>query len=220
MTYSVPPSACLIFLVRHAATHNNLAHPPRIQGCGEDPALTDTGRAQASCAAQLLAHQPLAVVYTSPLRRARETAAIIAQPHGLTPTPLAALREAHVGDWEGRTWVEIERDDPEGYARFHRDPAQFGYAGGENFLQVQQRTLPALHALAQRHLDQMVLVVGHNIVHRVLLATWLGVPLARAREIEQDNGGVNVIRYSQDQFKVLTVNAAFHLHDAAHERQP
>jgi broad specificity phosphatase PhoE len=216
MTYAVAPHTCLLFLVRHAATLHNLAQPPRIQGCGEDPALSDTGRAQASCAAQLLARQPLAAVYASPLRRACETASIIAQPHGLVPTAIVALREVHVGDWEGRTWVEIERDDPAAYARFHHDPAQFGYAGGENLVQVQQRTLPALTALVQQHLGQLVLVVAHNVVNRVLLATWLGVPLARARGIDQDNGGVNVIRFSLDQFKVLTVNAAFHLHDAAH----
>lgn len=215
MTYSVASHACLIFLVRHAATLHNLAQPPRIQGCGEDPPLSDAGRAQASSAARLLARQPITAVYASPLRRACETAAIIAQPHALTATVVTALREVDVGDWEGRSWVDIERDDPDAYGRFVDDPARFGYAGGENFEQVQQRTMPALRALAQQHLGQLVLVVGHNIVNRVLLATWLGVPLARARGIDQDNGGVNVIRYSQDQFHVLTVNAAFHLHDSA-----
>ncbi|MCU0959604.1 MAG: histidine phosphatase family protein [Pirellulaceae bacterium] len=215
MTYAVAPDACLIFLVRHAATLHNLARPPRIQGCGEDPPLSDAGRAQASCAARLLARQPITAVYASPLQRALETASIIAQPHALAATTVAALHEVDVGDWEGRSWEEIERDDPAAYARFLDDPAQCGYAGGENLQQVQQRTLPALRVLAQQDLGQLVLIVGHNVVNRVLLATWLGIPLARARGIDQDNGGVNVIRYSQDQFKVLTVNSAFHLYDAA-----
>ncbi len=197
MTYAVAPDACLIFLVRHAATLHNLARPPRIQGCGEDPPLSDAGRAQASCAARLLARQPITAVYASPLQRALETAAIIAQPHALAATTVAALHEVDVGDWEGRSWEEIERDDPAAYARFLDDPAQCGCV------------------LAQQDLGQLVLIVGHNVVNRVLLATWLGIPLARARGIDQDNGGVNVIRYSQDQFKVLTVNSAFHLYDAA-----
>lgn len=212
MTYTPLPSTCLMFLVRHAATPNNLAQPPRIQGSSEDPPLSDLGRGQASCTARLLAPQPITAAYSSPLQRALETATIIAGPHRLTPTTVVALQEVDVGRWGGRSWVDIERAEPEAYARFHDNPAVNGYADGENLEQVRQRALPAIEQLARRHLGELVLVVGHNVVNRVLLATWLDVPLARARRIDQHNAGVNVIQFSQDRFQVLTVNAAFHLH--------
>ena len=140
-----------------------------------------------------------------------ETAQIIAKPHGLTPTPIAALHEVDVGRWEGRSWVDIEREDREEYRRFITDPAVHGYAGGENLTQVQQRVMPAVEQLLQDQLGSLILVVGHNVVNRVLLATLLDVPLSKARGIDQDNCGVNLIRFRDGQLKVLTTNAAFHL---------
>lgn len=211
MPYSPAPTACLAFLVRHAATLNNLASPPRIQGSGEDLALSPEGRAQAARTARFLADQPMTAAFASPLQRALETATIIALPHAVTPTPVAALREVDVGRWEGRSWVEIERAEPADYHRFVSDPAHHGYAGGENFLQVQQRVLPAVMELMERHQGSLILIVGHNVVNRVLLASLLDVPLSKARGIDQDNCGVNVLRYRNGHAQVLTMNAAFHL---------
>ena len=73
-----------------------------------------------------------------------------------------------------------------------RDPANHGYAGGENFQQVQRRVLPAVMELMAAPSGSLILIVGHNVVNRVLLATLLDVPLAKARGIDQDNCGVNV----------------------------
>lgn len=64
----------------------------------------------------------------------------------------------------------------------------------------------------RRHVGSVVLVAGHNVVNRVLLASWMHIPLAKARSIEQDNCGLNVIRFRQDRVHVLTLNAAFHLY--------
>jgi broad specificity phosphatase PhoE len=178
---------------------------------GEDLALSPEGRVQAACTARFLADQPITAAFASPLQRALETATIIAQPHAVTPTPVAALREVDVGRWEGRSWVEIERAEPTAYHRFVSDPAHHGYAGGENFLQVQQRVLPVVMELMERQQGSLILIVGHNVVNRVLLASLLDVPLAKARGIDQDNCGVNVLRYRNGRAQVLTMNAAFHL---------
>ncbi len=200
-----------MFLVRHAATLNNLARPPKIQGVGDDSSLSDEGRAQAERTAQLLHDQPIVAAFSSPLLRAAETARIIARPHDLTPTPIPSLHEVNVGHWEGRSWVDIEREEPEAYERFVTDPATHGYAGGENLGEVLQRVLPAVQQLMREHMGKVILVVGHNVVNRVLLAHLLNVPLAKARGIDQDNCGVNIIRCRDGQLKVLTTNAAFHL---------
>lgn len=211
MAYDPSPDACLLFLVRHAATPNNTAQPPLIQGRASDPPLSAEGRAQAACTACFLADQPLTFIYASPLLRAMETATLIGQPHGLQPLPCPPLHEVDVGHWEGRSWPEIERAEPDAYRQFQQDPATFGYAGGENLDQVRQRAMPAALEILQRHLGSVVLVAGHNVVNRVLLASWLHVPLAKARGIEQNNCGVNVIRYRDGRAHVLTLNAAFHL---------
>ncbi len=211
MPYTASSDSCIMFLVRHAATLNNLARPPKIQGVGDDAALSDEGRAQAERTGRLLQDQPIVAAFSSPLLRAVETAGIIARPHSLIPTPIPALHEVDVGTWEGRSWVDIEREEPAAYLQFVTDPATHGYAGGENLREVLQRVMPAVEQLMRDHVGQVILVVGHNVVNRVLLAHLLHVPLAKARGIEQDNGGVNIMRYRHGQLKVLTTNAAFHL---------
>jgi broad specificity phosphatase PhoE len=211
MPYSPAPNTCFLFLVRHAATLNNLATPPRIQGLADDVHLSDEGREQARRTATFLSDQPITAAFSSPLVRAMETAQIIAQPHGITPTPIDELHEVDVGRWEGRSWVDIEREEPDAYRQFITDPAIHGYAGGENLTQVRQRILPAVERLTRNQLGKVVLVVGHNVVNRVLLATLLNVPLSQARGIDQDNCGVNVIRYRDGHMKVMTTNTAFHL---------
>ena len=202
---------CIIYLLRHGATDNNLARPPRLQGCGLDVGLSADGRRQAEEARLFFQQRPPTAVISSPLRRARETAEIIAQPHGHPLRIVQALREADVGDWEGRSWEEIERDEPEAYRRFRGNPDIVPYTGGENLTQVHQRVTPAFEQLAQDHLGQQVVVVAHNVVNRAFLAGLLGLPLAQAPIISQDNCGINVLRWRGGKFKLRTWNSTFHL---------
>lgn len=207
----VSPDTCIMYLLRHGATANNLADPPLLQGGGIDLELSEAGRQQAACAAELLAQQHLAAVYSSPLIRARQTAEIVAKPHGLAVRLVSAIEEVDVGQWEGRSWKEISRTEPEPYRQFIDDSANHGYLGGENMTQVLDRCAPALHALMGQHLGEEIAVSAHNVVNRVYLASLLGVPISRAREIIQDNCGINVIRFRRDEVKVMSLNSAFHL---------
>ena len=76
--------------------------------------------------------------------RSRETAEIIAAPHGLVVQTIAEISEVDVGQWEGRSWVEIAQTEPDAYRQFQENCGQHGYAGGENLTQVQ----PANYARA------------------------------------------------------------------------
>lgn len=210
-TPNVDDDTCIMYLLRHGATANNLADPPLLQGRGVDLKLSAAGRQQAVCAAELLAAQRLGAVYSSPLIRARQTAGIIADPHGLAVQLVSAIEEVDVGRWEGRSWKEISRTEPEPYRKFIADSATHGYLGGENMNQVLERCAPALNALMQQHLGAEIAVSAHNVVNRVYLASLLGIPISRARELNQDNCGVNVIRFRSDEVKVLSLNSTFHL---------
>ena len=64
------------------------------------------------------------------------------------------------------------------------------------------------------HRGQTVAVVAHNIVNRVYVARLMGWPLSRAREIRQDNTGINVIRGRDDEITLMSFNVRFHLDDA------
>lgn len=76
MPPSPTPESCYVYLLRHGATDNNLANPPLLQGKTVDGPLSEEGKRQAVLAAKGLQYQELEAVYSSPLRRARQTAEI------------------------------------------------------------------------------------------------------------------------------------------------
>ncbi|MDA7977221.1 MAG: histidine phosphatase family protein [Pirellulales bacterium] len=212
--YPLPDEAdfCHLYLLRHGATPNNELIPPRIQGQTSNDGLSARGIQQATVTSKLLASFPISAVYASPLRRAHETAATIADVHQLEVIDVDALTECDVGDWGGMTWPEIAANQPERYRQFQEDPATHGYAGGENLRQLVDRVAPAFQRIMQENLGRTVVAVAHNVVNRAFLASLLGVPPARGRSIYQDNCGINVIRYKKDgPAKVLIVNSALHL---------
>lgn len=182
-----------LFLLRHGATRLNLEKPYRLQGSEVDEPLAPLGIEQAAAAAQLLQAVPLSAVYSSPLKRAMDTAYIVSKPHALNVVAVPDLREGSVGRWENRTWDDIKATEPEAYQRFIDNPGEHGYAGGENFTQVLKRVRPVLHELLQKHQGQSIAVVGHQIVNRVLCADLLGLGMTPARTMKFANGGITVI---------------------------
>lgn len=208
------PTTCNLYLIRHGATEHNLARPPRLQGRNTDAPLSVQGCRQAEATASLLAGRPFMAIYSSPMRRARETAHVVSQPHGLPVSVIEALIEVDVGVWEGQAWEEIARGDPDRYCRFMADPGVYGYPGGENMVQVVNRVARALDEIMARHLGHEIAVVAHNVVNRCYLGHLLDLSQARARGIPQDNCGVNLIRYRDGKARPVSINAVLHLETA------
>ena len=213
MLPSPAPDTCWLYLIRHGATANNRAKPPRLQGRRTDPGLSDEGRRQAEQTARFLSSAGLTTVYSSPLLRARETAEAIAKPHGLEVIVADDLVEVDVGEWEGRDWAEIERDDREAYLAFMENAAENPYRGGETIQIVLERSGPALEQLLSENLGRVIAAVAHNAVNRTWLTQLLGLPVAKYRNVPQDNCGVNLVRYRKGKVKVVTINGVFHLGD-------
>jgi broad specificity phosphatase PhoE len=202
-----------LYLVRHGATDANLQRPYVLQGHGIDLSLNPIGQRQAERVAGLLAHQSISSVYASPMRRALETARAIAARCSADVVVRDELIECNVGRWEGLSWDGIREQFPKDYENFQRDPSQFPYLGGETYSDVARRAVPVLEQLLERHANERFVVVAHNIVNRVAVATFLGLALARAKEIHQANGGVNVIRRENGRTQLVTLNSEFHLED-------
>jgi broad specificity phosphatase PhoE len=154
-----------ILLVRHGETDWNREN--RFQGRA-DPPLNQTGRAQAVDLSVTLAAEELAAVYSSPLRRALETAEIVAAAHDQEPATIDALREVDVGSWEGLTRTEVEDRYPEQFARWLEH--EQGYEDGETYEQLSGRVIPALFALAETHPTERILAVTHGGPIRATLA--------------------------------------------------
>jgi broad specificity phosphatase PhoE len=205
----------VLYLIRHGATEANLARPARIQGRRHNPPLARLGVRQAEATRDFLAIRPIDHCYCSPLLRAVQTAALVAAPHGLSPQPLEALTECDVGRWEGLDWQTIRTLDADGFQRFHANPAEFGYPGGESFRDVYARVAPALDELLRVHDGRSILVVAHHIVNRTYLAGLLGLTPDQARQVTLDNCGISVILREGAATTVNTLNAAFHLQGVA-----
>lgn len=206
-----PNDACLLYLIRHGATPHNLQQPPRMQGDDVDEPLAELGRKQAARAAESLADRPFAAVYASPMKRAHETAAAIAAPHGLSITTVDQLREVNLGEWSGKTWDEIRATDAQRYEHFLNHPEECGYPGGESLAELLERVRTALASIATKHLGQEVAVVAHSVVNRCYLGNLLGLPLNGGRGVAQLNTGISLVRWTPERAKVLTINDVRHL---------
>jgi len=163
-----------IVLVRHGETDWNRER--RFQGHADTP-LNEAGRAQAAALADTLREEGLTAVYTSPLQRAAETAAIVGARLGLSVQPLEALREIDVGDWEGMTLEEVK----ERYAESALLEWRTGWPGGETHDELAARVVPALDALADEHPGERVLAVTHAGPIRAALAAAAGVTHEESR---------------------------------------
>jgi alpha-ribazole phosphatase len=155
-----------LILIRHGRTDWN--QEKRYQGQQDIP-LNTAGIRQASQLAERLCRSHLEAVYTSDLKRALQTASILAEALGLNPVPDPRLREINHGQWEGLLYDDIRTRFPEEYARFHTDPVNAAAPGGEQISCVQQRVENALADIVSRHPDGSVAVVSHGLA----LATFL-----------------------------------------------
>ena len=200
-----------LYLLRHGATDANEQRPYVLQGRGVDLPLSVAGRQQAEAVAGFLAEMQVDAAYSSPLKRAVETARAIAVRHGLQVETRDGLAECHVGRWEGKDWGTISREFPDDYEAFMENSAEVPYLGGESYVEVLHRTQAVIDDLLARHAGRSIVVVAHNVVNRAYLAHLLEIDLRRARHLRQSNTGINVIRHKHGRAELMTLNAVFHL---------
>jgi 2,3-bisphosphoglycerate-dependent phosphoglycerate mutase len=167
-----------ILLARHGETDWN--REQRFQGHA-DPPLNEHGKAQARELAETLADEPLDALYSSPLRRARETAEIVGGRLGLAVELKGGLREVDLGSWSGLTRTQVEELFPEGFRRWlDYGP---GWDDGETYEQMGGRVVATLHELAAAHPEGRVLVVTHAGPVRAAVATSRGISIDDARRL-------------------------------------
>ena len=169
-----------ILLARHGESDWN--HTKRWQGWADRP-LTQRGREQADELAARLADTELDAVYSSDLRRARETAEVVAHTKDLAVETTSDLREVDVGSWSGLTRAEAEDRFPEQYARWLEGGE--GWEDGETYEQLGARVVKALQSIAAKHDGSRVLVVAHGGTIRAIHAAALGVDVHTYRRIQR-----------------------------------
>lgn len=182
-----PADAAVVYLVRHGETSWNARG--LCQGSADVP-LNARGRAEVARLAAALAGVRFDAAYSSPLGRARDTAALLLEGSGLRAAPCAALAELGYGAWQGT--AEASWPDTAG-ARWRQDPWALAFPGGESLDDVHRRAAPAWDRLVAAHAGETVLVAAHGHVNRVLLIHALGWPRDRFWRIAQPNAGCVVL---------------------------
>jgi broad specificity phosphatase PhoE len=154
-----------VWLARHGETQDNAEG--RILG-RRDPPLSPAGVAQAEALADRLRDVTIRAVWTSPLRRARETAAVVARAFGVDPVVLDELVESDRGSWEGRRVAELAEESPDLHAAFVAADPSFRFPGGESLAEQRARTRSALGMVKAGSLP--ALVIAHAGTIRAALA--------------------------------------------------
>jgi alpha-ribazole phosphatase/probable phosphoglycerate mutase len=184
-----------IYLVRHGQVEG--FEEKRYNGQG-DVSLTPEGEAQFGLLQMRLRKKSIHAVYSSDLSRCQEGARLLARPFGLEPVVREALRELHIGDWEGKTWQELQTEYPEEWQARLNDIVHYRVPGGENLRDMAERVRPTVAGIVAAHPGEEVLVVAHGGVNRVILLDAIGAPLERLFHIEQTYGCLNIIDYFAD----------------------
>jgi len=191
-----------VWLIRHAATENMEG---RCYGWHDVP-LSQNGIGQAENLAKRLARSRLSAVYASPLRRALETARILAAPHDVSVETIEGLAEIHFGDFEGLSYKEIQERFPETYQQWMDQPTAVRFPNGEDFQTLQRRALAAISSILARNVGKSIAVVTHAGIVRTLLADALGIPDSRIFRLAQDYAAINRIDYDDHGATVKVVN--------------
>jgi probable phosphomutase (TIGR03848 family) len=188
-------------LIRHAS-HALLGH--RIVGRMPGVALSPGGSQEAAALARRLEREPIQALYSSPLERARATAAPIADRLRLEVQVAEELNEIDYGQWTNRALADL-RDVPE-WRRFNHFRSGSPIPDGESMIEVQDRMLRLIERLCAVHPEQIVALVSHGDVIKATLAYYLGVPLDLFQRIELSPASLSILKVEPHGPEVLLIN--------------
>lgn len=182
--------ATLVLLVRHGRTPTTgTVLPGRAPGLH----LSEQGRAEAEAVAARLAGLNIAALYTSPVERARETAAATETATGLTAVADEGLAEADVGEWTGWDLTKLARDKR--WRTVQQAPSTFRFPGGESFAELQARAIAALDRLRTAHSGEVVACFSHADPIKILLTHALGTHLDHFQRVDVATGSVSAVEF-------------------------
>ncbi len=193
----------VVLMVRHAS-HDRLG---RIL-CGrmDGVRLSEQGLHEAEDLGRRLAGRRIAAVYCSPLERARQTAAPIAQGQALEVEVDPELNEIDFGAWTGKSFDELHADPD--WPTWNRQRGSARPPGGESMAECQARLVLALDRLRERHPNHEVALVSHSDVIKAAIAHVMGLSLDHYDRFEISPGSVSTLVMGDWGAKVQTLNEA------------
>lgn len=188
-----------IILARHGETEWNVEEVFRGR---IDVELNETGVKQAELLAEYLSEAKIDAVYSSPLKRALNTAKTIARPHKLEVKITPGLIDCNFGKWQGLHLQEVRDRYRELYSQWANSPHLVKMPDGENLSEVRKRALKVVDEAVAKHKGTVVLV-SHRVVNKVLICALLGLDNSHFWNIKQDTCGTTTFAYENGRF-ILT----------------
>ncbi len=177
-----------------------------------DLPLSETGEKQAEQLRDRLEREKLDVIYTSPLRRARSTADIIAAGHKAKVTPCEELCECNFGDIEGLTFEEIKQRYPV-LAEELSNRKTGAFPGGETLEQLNSRVETFLKRLERHKPEETVLIVAHGGPIRLIICNLLGLGREHWVQMRVDHASLSIVETHPGTAILSLLNDVSHLKD-------
>jgi len=197
-----------IILIRHGQTEWNQKEVFR--GHADMP-LDNTGRDQARAVAEGISPFDIQRIYSSPLQRAIETARIIGAKFGIEPCTDRGLIDMDFGVWEGLPLETVQKDYPDLYKVWLREPQNLQLPDGESLEAVRQRLNRFLDGIMSGPHDHDIAIVSHRVILKVLICIMLTLDNSFFWRIKQDLGAVSVFDCAQGTLNLVLLNDVCHL---------
>jgi broad specificity phosphatase PhoE len=188
-----------IILVRHGETQWNVQEVFRGR---IDVELNETGLRQAELLAEYLSRLDIDAVYSSPLKRALNTAQAIASHHKLELKISPGLLDFDFGKWQGLSHPEVKDRYKKLYVQWLENPHLIRMPDGESLNGVRKRALGVVNEVVAKH-EGIIVLVSHRVVNKVLICALLGLDNSHFWNIKQDVGGITTFSYENERF-ILT----------------
>jgi len=207
-----------IVLVRHGETEWNKLR--RIQGIS-DLELNETGRMQAEALAQALKNERVEAIYTSPLKRARDTAYAIGRHHQVEVVSLYGLRELDAGEVDGLTYEEMRIQYGDFLDRWIKDCTAVRPPGGCTLHELQDQAWSSIQEIIERQRGEMtdgeqdgkgvVVVVAHFFPILSIICRALGLDLSECRRMRLDLASMCTLDFNPSRTVLVSLNDTCHL---------
>jgi probable phosphoglycerate mutase len=205
-----------ILLIRHAV--NDFVKTGKLAGWTPGVHLNDEGKAQAEALGKRLADAPIQHLYSSPLERTIETAEAIRQYHPhLDIKHIEGIGEVRYGDWEGQEISKLAQRKM--WQVVQEYPSRAYFPNGETMRGVQERAVNAVEELVAAHPREVVAVVSHADLIKMVLAHYLGMHLDVFQRIVVSPASISALVLGYGRPYVVTVNDMAHVLQLEKERR-
>jgi len=196
-----------IIVARHGETEWNASEIFRGR---RDIGLNEPGIKQAEILGNYLTDLRIEAIYSSPLKRALDTARSVAKHHSLNVNVTPGLMDFNYGAWEGLTHQAVKDKYRELYTRWLKEPHLVNIPEGENLGEVRERAKSLLDRVVSKH-SGLVVLVSHRVVNKVMICSMLGLENSHFWDIKQDLGGITVFEYESGRYKLIKHNDTSYL---------